>query len=74
MVFLVQVFRLFRLEPILLVFRESVDTVGREDVQHLIYWQGQHVCDALFSPFSHAIVPLRPLWASPRSHVGLYVK
>ncbi len=25
---------------------QSVDRVG--DVQHIIYWQGQRVCDALF--------------------------
>jgi hypothetical protein len=44
-VFLVEVFRLFRLEQIVLMFRVWTQQV---DVQHFIYWQGQHVCDALF--------------------------
>ncbi len=44
---LVKVFiRLFRSEWIVLVFRVWTQYV---DVQHLIYWQGQCVCDALFS-------------------------
>jgi len=39
-VFLVKVFRLFRLE---------MDCVGVQSLQHhLIDWQGQRVCDALF--------------------------
>ncbi len=38
-------FRLFRLEQIFLVFRVWTQYV---DVQHLMYWQGQLVCDALF--------------------------
>jgi len=42
---LVKVFRLFRLERIFLVFRVWTRYV---DVQHLIYWQGQGVCDAFF--------------------------
>jgi hypothetical protein len=42
---LVKVFRLFRLERIVLVFRVWTQEA---DVQHLIYWQGQSVCDALF--------------------------
>jgi hypothetical protein len=41
---LVKVFRQFRLEQIILVFREWTQYV---DVKHLIYWQGQLVCDAL---------------------------
>ncbi len=40
-----KLFRLFRLERIVLVFRVWTQSV---DVQHLIYWQGQCVCDALF--------------------------
>jgi hypothetical protein len=43
---LVKVFRLFRLEWIFLVFRVWTQYV---DVQHLIYWHGQRVCDALFA-------------------------
>jgi len=43
---LVKVFRLFRLEWIVLVFRVWTQEV---DVQHLIYWQGQPVCDALLN-------------------------
>jgi hypothetical protein len=43
---LVKVFRLFRLEQIVLVFRMSTEYV---DVQHLLYWQDERVCDALFS-------------------------
>jgi hypothetical protein len=42
---LVKVFRLFRSERIFLVFKEWTQYF---DAQHLIYWQGQHVCDALF--------------------------
>jgi len=42
---LVKVFRLFRLEQIVLVFRVRTQEV---DVQHLIRWQGQHVCHAFF--------------------------
>ncbi len=42
---LVKVIGLFRLEWIVLVFRVWTQYA---DVQHLIYWQGQHVCDALF--------------------------
>ncbi len=42
---LVEVFRLFRLERIVLVFRVWTQQV---DVQHFIYWQARHVCDALF--------------------------
>ncbi len=42
---LVKVFGLFRLERIVLVFRVWTQYA---DVQHLIYWQGQHVYDALF--------------------------
>jgi hypothetical protein len=41
---LVKVFRLFRLERIFLCV-QSVDII-LVDVQHLIYWQGQRVCDA----------------------------
>jgi len=41
---LVKVFRLFRLEWIFLVFRVWTQYI---DVEHLIYWQGQRVCDAL---------------------------
>jgi hypothetical protein len=41
---LVKVFRLFRLEWIVLVFTVWTQYV---DVQ---YWQGQHVCDALLYP------------------------
>ncbi len=41
-IFLVKV---FRLERIVLVFTMWTQQV---DVQHLIYWQGHHVCDALF--------------------------
>jgi hypothetical protein len=40
---LVKVFRLFKSEPILLVFRVWTQHV---DVPHIIYWQGQCVCDA----------------------------
>ncbi len=43
-VFLVKVFRLFRLERIFLVLRVWTQYV---DVQNLIYWHGQRVCDAL---------------------------
>jgi hypothetical protein len=43
---LVKVFRLFRLEQIVLVFRVRTQYA---DVQHIIYWQGQPVCDALFT-------------------------
>ncbi len=42
---LVKMFRLVRLERILLVFRVWTQLV---DAQHLIYWQGHCVCDALF--------------------------
>ncbi len=42
-VFLVNVFKLFRLEPIFLVLRVWTQYV---DVQYLIYWQGQRVCGA----------------------------
>jgi hypothetical protein len=42
----VKVFRLFKLEEMFFGI-ESVDTIGR----HLIYWQGQRVCDALFNIF-----------------------
>jgi hypothetical protein len=48
--FLVKVFRLFRLERIFLVLRVWTQYIGR-DVQHLIYWQGQRVCDALWWVF-----------------------
>jgi hypothetical protein len=41
---LVNVFRLFRLDRIFLVFRVWTQYI---DVEHLIYWQGQCVCDAL---------------------------
>ncbi len=41
---LVKVFRLFRLERIDLVFRVWTEYV---DVQHLLCWQDQRVCDAL---------------------------
>jgi hypothetical protein len=41
-----KVFRLFRLKRILLVFKVWTQYVH---VQHLIYWQGQRVCDALFA-------------------------
>ncbi len=41
----VKVFRLFRMEQIVLVFRVRTQYA---DVQHIIYWQGQSVCDALF--------------------------
>jgi hypothetical protein len=41
---LVKVFRLFRLKRIILVFRVWTQYIN---VNHLIYWQGQHVCDAL---------------------------
>jgi hypothetical protein len=44
-VFLVKVFRLFRLEQIVLVFRVWTQYV---DAQHLIYSQDQLVRDALF--------------------------
>ncbi len=43
---LVKLFKLFRLERIVLVFRVWTQYV---DVQHLIYWQGQPVCNALFT-------------------------
>jgi len=43
---LVNMFRLFRLERIVLVFRVWTQSV---DEQHLINSQGQHVCDALLS-------------------------
>jgi hypothetical protein len=43
-----EVFRLFRLERIVLVFRVWTQQV---DVQHFIYWQGQRVCDALFHSY-----------------------
>ncbi len=39
-----KVFRLFRLEWIFLVFRVWIQYI---DVENLIYWQGQCVCDAL---------------------------
>jgi hypothetical protein len=42
LVSLVKVFRL--LEQIVLVFRVWTQHV---DAQHVIYWQGQHVCDAV---------------------------
>ncbi len=45
LIYLVKVFRLFRLEQIVLVCRVWTQQV---DVQHFIYWQGQCVCDALF--------------------------
>jgi uncharacterized protein YybS (DUF2232 family) len=45
LVSLVKVFRLFRLAWIVLMFRLWTQEI---DVQHLIYWQGQCVCDALF--------------------------
>jgi hypothetical protein len=44
-VFLVKVFRLFKLERIFLVF--SRVWTQQLDVQNLIYWQGQRVCDGL---------------------------
>jgi hypothetical protein len=43
---MVKVFRLLRLEWIVLVFTVWTQKV---DVQHLIYWQGQRVCDALLN-------------------------
>ncbi len=43
---LVKVFRLFRLEWIVLVFRVWTQYI---DLQYGIYWQGQRVCDAFFS-------------------------
>ncbi len=44
---LVFLMKVFRFEQIFLVFR--VWTQVEVDVQHLTYWQGQHVCDgALF--------------------------
>ncbi len=46
LVSLVKVFKLFRLERIVLVFRVWTQLV---DVQHLIYWQGQLVWNALFT-------------------------
>ncbi len=46
LVSLMKVFRMFRLEWILVVFRVWTQWV---DVQHLTYWQGQRVCDAFFS-------------------------
>ncbi len=58
---LVKVFRLFRLERIDLVFRVWTQQV---DVQHLIYWQGKRVCDALFSislSLSLSQMPYHPL-------------
>jgi hypothetical protein len=45
LVFFVKVFRLFRLAWIVLVFRLWTQEI---EVQHLIYWQGQCVWDALF--------------------------
>ncbi len=42
---LVSLVKVFRLAWIVLVFRVWTQFV---DVQHLIYWQGQRVCDALF--------------------------
>jgi len=41
----VKVFRLFGMELIFSVWRVWTQKV---DVQHLTYWQGQRVCDALF--------------------------
>ncbi len=41
----VKVFRLFRLERIVLVFRVWTQYV---DVQRITYWQGERLCDALF--------------------------
>ncbi len=41
---LMKVFRLFRLEWTFLVFRVWIQSI---DVQHVIYWQGQRVYDAL---------------------------
>jgi hypothetical protein len=46
LVSLVKVFKLFGLEPIVLVFRVWTRLV---DVQHLVYWQGQLVWNALFT-------------------------
>ncbi len=45
LVSLVKVFRLFRSEWIFVVFGVWTQWV---DVQHIIYWHGQCVCDALF--------------------------
>jgi hypothetical protein len=41
-----KVFRLCRLDRIVLVFRVRTQYV---DVQHLLYWEGQRACDDLFS-------------------------
>jgi hypothetical protein len=54
---LVKVFRLFRLEQIVLMFRVRTQYA---DVQHIIYWQGQPVCDALFT--EHFDDPLEALF------------
>jgi hypothetical protein len=48
---LVKVFRLFRLDRIFLVFRVWTQYI---DVEHLIYWQGQCVCDALLDRDRHS--------------------
>jgi hypothetical protein len=68
LVFLVKVFRLFRLEWIFLVFRVWTHLI---DVQHLIYWQGQWVCDALFFIqlgvlFLEHILSLQSPWGKKR--------
>lgn len=52
----VTVFRLFRLERSFWVFRVWTQQL---DVQHLIYWQGQRVCDALFTRVFWGISPNR---------------
>ncbi len=48
LVSLMKVFRLVRLKRIFLVFRVWTQSI---DVQHLNYWQGQHVYDALLLKF-----------------------
>ncbi len=64
LVSLVIVFRLFRLERIVLVLRVQTQQV---DVQHHIYWQG-HVCDALFFSLSLQLaLLLSPFLSSTKS-------
>jgi hypothetical protein len=62
LVFLVKVFN--RSEQIVLVFRVWTQYV---DVQHLAYWQGQCVCDALFCRRNKSPLQIVDLWSGYHS-------
>jgi len=56
-----EVFRLFRLKWIFWLFRVWTQQV---DVQHLIYWQGECVCDAFFLVWP----PCTPPFSNQQGH------